>query len=130
MGIWHYLLTKCHGSTLFLHQNITKTQFIAHRWGKRKSYLFRVLTKHKFKALITKYRIITQNRNFRSCFESSISIPTYKFQFFFTVAELMMSTNSGFKEAPPTKNPSMSGCDANSLLFPPFTEPAVLDGVN
>jgi hypothetical protein len=37
-----------------------------------------------------------------------------------------MSMNSGFKEAPPTKNPSTSGCDANSLLFPPFTEPAVI----
>ena len=29
-----------------------------------------------------------------------------------------------FKEAPPTKNPSTSGCAANSLQFPPFTEPA------
>jgi hypothetical protein len=37
-----------------------------------------------------------------------------------------MSTNSGFKEAPPTKNPSTSSCDANSLMLPPFTKPAVI----
>jgi len=29
------------------------------------------------------------------------------------------------REAPPTKNPSTSACAANSLQFPPFTEPAV-----
>lgn len=28
-----------------------------------------------------------------------------------------------FSEAPPTKNPSTSGCAANSLQFAPLTEP-------
>lgn len=43
--------------------------------------------------------------------------------FFFIVADFIMSMNSGFREAPPTKNPSTSGCAANSLQFAPFTEP-------
>lgn len=30
---------------------------------------------------------------------------------------------STFSEAPPTKNPSKSGCAANSLQFAPLTEP-------
>lgn len=34
-----------------------------------------------------------------------------------------MVTNSGFKEAPPTKNPSISGCPASSLQLAPVTEP-------
>lgn len=29
-----------------------------------------------------------------------------------------------FREAPPTRKPSISGCPANSLELPPFTDPA------
>ena len=36
---------------------------------------------------------------------------------------LMISMNSGFKLAPPTKNPSTSFCPASSLQFFPVTEP-------
>lgn len=36
---------------------------------------------------------------------------------------LMMSTNSGFREAPPTRKPSTSPWDASSLQFAPVTEP-------
>ena len=35
----------------------------------------------------------------------------------------MMLTKSGFKEAPPTRKPSMSGLEANSLQFAAVTEP-------
>lgn len=35
----------------------------------------------------------------------------------------MMSTNSGLREAPPTRKPSTSGWPASSLQFPPVTEP-------
>jgi hypothetical protein len=31
--------------------------------------------------------------------------------------------NSVFNEAPPTKKPSMSGCEASSLAFEPVTDP-------
>lgn len=36
---------------------------------------------------------------------------------------VIMSMNSGFNEAPPTKNPSMSGLDINSAAFLPVTDP-------
>jgi hypothetical protein len=36
---------------------------------------------------------------------------------------LMMSTNAGFKLAPPTRKPSISGCLASSLLFFSVTLP-------
>ena len=36
---------------------------------------------------------------------------------------LMMSTNSGFRDAPPTRKPSTSGWLANSLQVAPVTEP-------
>lgn len=41
-------------------------------------------------------------------------------------AELIHVTT--FREAPPTRNPSTSGCAASSLQFAPFTEPAVFVG--
>ena len=37
--------------------------------------------------------------------------------------ELMMSTNAGFSDAPPTKKPSMSACFASSPLFFSVTLP-------
>lgn len=37
--------------------------------------------------------------------------------------ELMMSTNSGLSEAPPTRKPRMEGLLASSLQFLPATEP-------
>ena len=36
---------------------------------------------------------------------------------------LTICTNSGFKEAPPTKKPSMSGLAANSLQLAAVTDP-------
>lgn len=36
----------------------------------------------------------------------------------------MMSTNSGFRDAPPTRKPSTSPWDASSLQLAPVTEPA------
>lgn len=36
---------------------------------------------------------------------------------------LMISTNAGFKLAPPTRKPSISGCFASSLLFFSVTLP-------
>ena len=36
---------------------------------------------------------------------------------------VIMSKNSGFNEAPPTKNPSISGLDINSTAFLPVTDP-------
>jgi hypothetical protein len=36
----------------------------------------------------------------------------------------MMVGKSGRREAPPTKNPSMSGCEPSSFAFPALTEPA------
>ena len=36
---------------------------------------------------------------------------------------LMMSTNSGLREAPPTRKPSTSGWLASSLQVAPVTEP-------
>lgn len=59
---------------------------------KRKSYLFS--TKHKFKAVAIKHSQNSKHRNFRSSLKGNISVPNYEFQFFFTVAELMMSMNS------------------------------------
>ena len=38
--------------------------------------------------------------------------------------------NSGFKEAPPTKNPSISGFLASSLEFEPVTEPPYITRVD
>lgn len=35
----------------------------------------------------------------------------------------MISANSGFKEAPPTKNPSISAYPINSWQFFPLTDP-------
>lgn len=35
----------------------------------------------------------------------------------------MISTNSGLREAPPTRKPSTSFCEASSLQVPPVTEP-------
>lgn len=108
-----------------------------------------------------------QLQNYNTSFPLSIPLGSKKaaitshgpeFQtFFFTVAALIMSMNSGCKrivdrrvsqpklwtrnhisqnndfkreintlrEAPPTKNPSTSGCAASSLQFAPFTEPTV-----
>lgn len=42
---------------------------------------------------------------------------------------LMMSTNSGFSDAPPTRNPSTSFWDASSLQVPPVTEPSESEGI-
>lgn len=36
---------------------------------------------------------------------------------------LIMSRNSGLREAPPTRKPSMSCWEASSLQVPPVTEP-------
>lgn len=47
------------------------------------------------------------------------SIQTNQIHFF----ALIISMNSGFNEAPPTKNPSISFSLANSLALPPVTEP-------
>uniref|UniRef100_A0A0A9D7L0 TIM n=1 Tax=Arundo donax TaxID=35708 RepID=A0A0A9D7L0_ARUDO len=41
----------------------------------------------------------------------------------------MMSMNSGFNEAPPTRKPSTSGCAASSLQFAAVTEPAEKGGM-
>jgi len=40
---------------------------------------------------------------------------------------LIISINSGFKEAPPTKKPSTSFWEASSLQLPPVTDPETVD---
>jgi len=40
---------------------------------------------------------------------------------------LIISINSGFKEAPPTKKPSTSFWEASSLQVPPVTDPETAD---
>ncbi len=40
---------------------------------------------------------------------------------------LIMSINSGFKEAPPTRKPSTSFWEASSLQVPPVTDPETVD---
>jgi len=43
---------------------------------------------------------------------------------FLDVTELTMVANSGpFKDAPPTRKPSISSCFASSAQLPPFTDP-------
>uniref|UniRef100_A0A2P2L0Q0 Triosephosphate isomeraseic-like n=1 Tax=Rhizophora mucronata TaxID=61149 RepID=A0A2P2L0Q0_RHIMU len=49
---------------------------------------------------------------------------------FLDVAELTMVANSGpFKDAPPTRKPSISSCFASSAQLPPFTDPPYITRV-
>ena len=63
-------------------------------------------------------------RNTRRPMRPKPLIPTLTGPAFFTVEfALMMFTNSGFSDAPPTRKPSMSACLPSSSQFFAFTEP-------
>jgi hypothetical protein len=52
-----------------------------------------------------------------------VSYPTSQLKY--RKQAIKSSTQPTFSEAPPTRNPSRSGCAANSTQFPAFTEPAM-----
>lgn len=51
-------------------------------------------------------------------------LTSYNFELPYDISErIVISILHTFKEAPPTRKPSMSSCFASSALLPPFTDP-------